>query len=235
MRKTYITAAVIALATILWFASGALTAGEGPREHPSLAEANELARASVGDMPPTAVRGRVVHAVALPERVTVRGRTENKRTVDVRAETSGRIIERPLERGAKVGRRRPALPPCRGRPQGASRPSRGRRRAGRASSTKAACACATGASTPRRPLPRPRRGWRRPKRSAKRRCWTWNARKCARPSREWSRTRRSRSATTRSPAPCARAWSICIRCCSWGAFPNATCRASAWARPPPAG
>ena len=102
MRKTYITAAVIALATILWFASGALTAGEGPREHPSLAEANELARASVGDMRPTAVRGRVVHAVALPERVTVRGRTENKRTVDVRAETSGRVVERPLERGARV-------------------------------------------------------------------------------------------------------------------------------------
>ena len=102
MRKTYITAAVIALATILWFASGALTAGEGPAEHPSLAEANERARAEVGDMPPTAVRGRVIHAVALPERVKLRGRTQNKRTVDVRAETSGRVVERPVERGTQV-------------------------------------------------------------------------------------------------------------------------------------
>ena len=102
MRKTYITAAVIALATILWFASGALTAGEGPVEHPSLAEANERARAEVGDMPPTAVRGRVIHAVALPERVKLRGRTENKRTVEVRAETSGRVVERPMERGTRV-------------------------------------------------------------------------------------------------------------------------------------
>ena len=102
MRKTYITAAVIALATILWFASGALTAGEGPVEHPSLAEANERARAEVGDMPPTAVRGRVIHAVALPERVKLRGRTENKRTVEVRAETSGRVVERPVERGTRV-------------------------------------------------------------------------------------------------------------------------------------
>ena len=102
MRKTYITAAVIALATVLWFVSGALTAGEGPTEHPSLAEANERARAEVGDMPPTAVRGRVIHAVALPERVKVRGRTENKRTVEVRAETSGRVVERPVERGTRV-------------------------------------------------------------------------------------------------------------------------------------
>ena len=102
MRKTYITAAVIALATILWFASGRLTAGEGVVEHPSLAEANERAQAAIGDMSPTSVRGRVIHAVALPERIKVRGRTENKRTVDVRAETNGRIVERPVERGTRV-------------------------------------------------------------------------------------------------------------------------------------
>ena len=102
MRKTYITAAIIALATILWFASGALKAGEGVAEHPSLAEANERAQAAIGDMSPTSVRGRVIHAVALPERVKVRGSTENKRTVDVRAETNGRIVERPVERGTRV-------------------------------------------------------------------------------------------------------------------------------------
>lgn len=102
MRKTYITAAVIALATTLWFASGRLTAGEGVVEHPSLAEANERAQAAIGDMSPTSVRGRVIHAVALPERIKVRGRTENKRTVDVRAETNGRIVERPVERGTRV-------------------------------------------------------------------------------------------------------------------------------------
>ena len=53
-------------------------------------------------MPPTSVRGRVIHAVALPERVKLRGRTENKRTVEVRAETSGRVVERPVERGTQV-------------------------------------------------------------------------------------------------------------------------------------
>lgn len=102
MRRTYITAAVIALATALWFASGVLSAGEGVAEHPTLAQAKESAAAAIGDMAPTPVRGRVIHAAALPERVRVRGRTENKRTVDVRAETSGRVIERPVERGTRV-------------------------------------------------------------------------------------------------------------------------------------
>ena len=102
MRKTYITAAAIALATALWFASGYLKAGESVAEHPSLAQANERASAAIGDMAPTAVRGRVIHAFALPERVNVRGRTENKRTVDVRAETNGRVVERPVERGDRV-------------------------------------------------------------------------------------------------------------------------------------
>lgn len=102
MRKTYITAAVIALVTALWFASGYLRADDTVAEHPSLAQARQRAAAAVGDMAPTAVRGRVIHAFSLPERVRLRGRTENKRTVDVRAETNGRVVERPVERGASV-------------------------------------------------------------------------------------------------------------------------------------
>ena len=102
MRKTYITAAVIALVTALWFASGYLRADETVSEHPSLAQDRERAAAAIGDMAPTAVRGRVIHAFSLPERVRLRGRTENKRTVDVRAEVNGRIVERPVERGVRV-------------------------------------------------------------------------------------------------------------------------------------
>lgn len=103
MRKTYFLAAAIALACILWFGSGYLTAGDTVVEHPTLAAINERASAATDDMSPVAVRGRVVHAVTLPERVTVRGRTENKRTVEVRTETSGRIVARPVERGDRVG------------------------------------------------------------------------------------------------------------------------------------
>ena len=102
MRKTYITAAVIAIAFVAWLLSGFLTADKGVAEHPTLAQAKERAAAALDDMSPTAVRGRVIHAVTLPERVKVRGRTEHKRTVRVSAETKGRIVERPVERGDQV-------------------------------------------------------------------------------------------------------------------------------------
>ena len=101
MRKTYLTAAVIAVALVVWLLSGIFTATD-VGEHPTLAQANEHAAAALDDMSPTAVRGRVIHAVPLPERVKVRGRTENKRTVQVSAETRGRIVERPVERGDQV-------------------------------------------------------------------------------------------------------------------------------------
>ena len=102
MRKTYTVAAAIALACLLWFASGYLTAADTVAEHPTLAATNQRAAAASDDMSPTSVRGRVIHAVSLPERVTVRGRTENKRTVEVRAEIDGRIVARPVERGDRV-------------------------------------------------------------------------------------------------------------------------------------
>lgn len=100
MRATSITTAlVIAVLTALWLASGLLSGEERVEEHPPLSAANPDARANAA---PTAVRARVVHAVPLPERVQVRGRTENKRTVDVRAETTGRVVQRPIERGDRV-------------------------------------------------------------------------------------------------------------------------------------
>ena len=102
MRKTYITAGVIAVGTLLWLLSGALTADERIAEHPTLAQSNQRAGAALDDTSPFRVRGRVVHAQRLPERVKVRGRTENKRTVRVSAETKGRVVERPVERGDRV-------------------------------------------------------------------------------------------------------------------------------------
>ncbi len=102
MRKTHLTALVIAALTGLWLLSGWLTADEDVAEHPTLAAANVRAAAILGDRAPTAVRARVIRAEALPEQVKVRGYTQNKRTVEVRAETSGRVVERPVERGDRV-------------------------------------------------------------------------------------------------------------------------------------
>lgn len=100
MRATSITTAlVIAGLTVLWLASGLLSGEERVEDHPPLSAAETGARANAA---PTAVRARIVHAVPLPERVQVRGRTENKRTVDVRAETTGRVVARPIDRGDRV-------------------------------------------------------------------------------------------------------------------------------------
>ena len=102
MRKTYLAAGVIAALTLLWFASGVLGGGEGAAKPASLAVLREQAAAAGDDLAPAPVRGRIIHASVLPERVAVSGRTENKRTVSVRAETKGRVVERPVERGDRL-------------------------------------------------------------------------------------------------------------------------------------
>ena len=102
MRATHITALVITAVVAVWLLSGFLTAADGVDEHPSLAEANALLARGVDDKVPTAVRARTIRATTLPEQLTVRGRTENKRTVEVQAETRGRVTARPVERGDRV-------------------------------------------------------------------------------------------------------------------------------------
>jgi membrane fusion protein, multidrug efflux system len=101
VRKTYLTAIVIAVLVGLWLLSGQFS-DSGPKGHPSIAERGLEARATSDDQTPATVRARVVHAEPRFATVTVRGRTENKRTVNVRTETGGRIVERPVERGSRV-------------------------------------------------------------------------------------------------------------------------------------
>ena len=102
MRATYVTAIVIAVTMALWLASGQLGNATVEGEHPTLAQINERNLAAVEDKTPTRVRARVIRAVQQTASVSLRGRTENKRTVVVRAETVGRVIARPIERGSRV-------------------------------------------------------------------------------------------------------------------------------------
>ena len=101
MRATYITALAIAALIIVWFVSGQL-GKEEISDHPTLAERNEQARAQQQDRSPTRVRAQVINASPQLQHVVLRGKTESKRTVQVRAETSGRIVKRPVERGTVV-------------------------------------------------------------------------------------------------------------------------------------
>ena len=101
MRSTYITAAIIALLIGLWLLSGQL--GKPAQEAPkSLAERNREQAVLMEDNAPVRVRAEVINAVQRTQQVRVRGKTENKRTVEVRAEVAGRIVERPVERGDRV-------------------------------------------------------------------------------------------------------------------------------------
>ena len=101
MRTTYITATFIALAIGAWLFSGQIGT-EGPVRHENLAEQNRQSAARAQDADPTRVRARVINASPQLQHVVLRGKTENKRTVSVKAETSGRIIDRPVERGTAV-------------------------------------------------------------------------------------------------------------------------------------
>jgi membrane fusion protein, multidrug efflux system len=101
MRGTYVTAMVIALVIGLWLLSGQIDR-EDTVVHTTLAEANREIAARAQDAAPARVRARIVHAQPQFRQVVLRGRTENKRTVEVKAETSGRIVERAVERGSRV-------------------------------------------------------------------------------------------------------------------------------------
>jgi multidrug efflux system membrane fusion protein len=96
-----VSAGVIAVAAALWLASGELREPRqtGPK---TLAEQNARLDAAREDRPLTRVRARVVRAEPQTEHVTLRGWTANKRTVQVKAETSGRVAARPVEKGQRV-------------------------------------------------------------------------------------------------------------------------------------
>ncbi len=101
MRKTYLTAIAIALAFAAWMLSGQI--GIPDRSEPlTLAELNLQREAAGEDRALTRVRARIIQAQPRTTSVIIRGRTENKRTVSVKAETSGRIVERPIEKGGRV-------------------------------------------------------------------------------------------------------------------------------------
>ncbi|MEQ8860057.1 MAG: efflux RND transporter periplasmic adaptor subunit [Pseudomonadales bacterium] len=101
MRGTYITASIIALFIVLWLLSGQL-GDDDAVQSTTLAQSSRERAAQAEDTAPTRVRARVIQAVPQVQEVVLRGRTENKRTVDVKAETTGRVVERPVDRGSRV-------------------------------------------------------------------------------------------------------------------------------------
>jgi multidrug efflux system membrane fusion protein len=102
MRATYLTAAVMTVLLVLWMVSGSNKDDDNNAPPSSIEAANERMNAVAEDREPSRVRARIVEAQTYTRNLVVRGRTENKRTVIVKAETAGRIAQRPVEKGDRV-------------------------------------------------------------------------------------------------------------------------------------
>ncbi|MEQ9350788.1 MAG: efflux RND transporter periplasmic adaptor subunit, partial [Alphaproteobacteria bacterium] len=97
MRKSIIAAVVIAVLVAAWILSGQFS-GQ-PRQ--STASNGEPAQ-TVAPRPTPRVRVQTVTAQPRHLTLNVTGRTEASRTVQVRAETPGRIVRLAVERGAAI-------------------------------------------------------------------------------------------------------------------------------------
>lgn len=101
MRSTYLWAAGIAVLLLAWLASGQLNQ-EPVVFDPSIAERNEQDLNQLNDQTPTRVRVVQSQAQLKTRYASVRGKTQNKRTVKVRTEIQGRVVNRAVERGQSV-------------------------------------------------------------------------------------------------------------------------------------
>lgn len=84
----------------IWLLSGEMSQPEAEIA-PSLEEQNERLASASRDIV-TKVRAKVISASGQTGTVLVRGRTKANRVVDVRAETSGRVIKLPVNRGGTL-------------------------------------------------------------------------------------------------------------------------------------
>ena len=97
MRASAIIAVVLSIAVAGWMLSGRLGGGGAP---PAATEAGS--RPPAADPPPLRVRVKRMSARSHAVAITVRGRSEAGRGVDLRAETDGRIVEIGASRGDEV-------------------------------------------------------------------------------------------------------------------------------------
>lgn len=103
MRKNLITASLIAAFLVIWLLSGLLFGEPEVTSHPTLAEQGASA-VSPANSSVTRVRARIFEAELRTRFLVMRGRTESKRSVEVKAEIAGKVVNRPLDRGDTVKR-----------------------------------------------------------------------------------------------------------------------------------
>lgn len=101
MSKNLISASIVAVILLLWLGSGIFSSDSTPPEHVTLAE-RELQSTTAAVAEVKRVRIRKITSEARTRFLVLRGRTQSKRMVEVKAEITGKIISRPVERGMYV-------------------------------------------------------------------------------------------------------------------------------------
>jgi multidrug efflux system membrane fusion protein len=99
MSKNIRSAAIIAVVLLLWLGSGLILDGSETQEHPTIA-AQTSAPENVQGL--SRVRAEVITSTVRTRYLVLRGRTESKRMVQVKAEIAGKLLSRPAERGERV-------------------------------------------------------------------------------------------------------------------------------------
>ncbi len=102
MSRNFWVALVILFIAIVWFSYDFLTPEEIVASDKTLADINAESEALVADLPATKVRAKVSVAQEKQRISSLSGRTENKRTVIVRAEVGGLVVDRVVELGQRV-------------------------------------------------------------------------------------------------------------------------------------
>ena len=98
MSKNIVSASVVVVALGLWLGSGYLPSTQVEAVQPE----SSYPQRPVTDHNGNRVRVAVVGSESRTRHVVLRGRTESKRIVDVKAEIAGSVVSRPIERGMQV-------------------------------------------------------------------------------------------------------------------------------------
>lgn len=101
MSKNVISASIVAVCLVLWLGSGIFLDDPAPQDHAALA-VEEQPAAVAGSRDLKQVRAEVITAESRTRFLVLRGRTESKRMVEVKAEIAGNVVSRPVERGMQV-------------------------------------------------------------------------------------------------------------------------------------
>ena len=102
MKRNVIIAVLIVLAASIWLGYGVLAGNNQPQTHQTLEVIKEQADKVMADAPPVPVRVRQSFGSERSRIVQLRGKTQNKRTVVVRAEVEGKVNNILFERGDQV-------------------------------------------------------------------------------------------------------------------------------------